>query len=94
MNSLIEVISGMGNPFMDDCPELVVLDTHNCVTYAQYKLLRTALPANIVMGIYTDVVIVLTGTFFELQNHYSYLDGIQSWQKLYANVLAERLPFL
>ena len=34
VNSLSEEISNMGNPFMDDCPELLVLDTQNCVSNA------------------------------------------------------------
>lgn len=31
VNSLSEVITAMGNPFLDDGPELLVLDTRNCV---------------------------------------------------------------
>lgn len=31
VNSLSEVIAAMGNPFLDDGPELLVLDTRNCV---------------------------------------------------------------
>ena len=31
VNSLIETIEKMDNPFSDDCPELVKLDSRNCV---------------------------------------------------------------
>ncbi len=34
VSSLSEVISNMGNPFMDDCPELLSLDTRNCASDA------------------------------------------------------------
>ena len=34
VNSLAEVISSMGNPFLDDCPELLILDTRNCASDA------------------------------------------------------------
>ncbi len=34
VNSLSEVIRTMGNPFLDDGPELLVLDTRNCVSDA------------------------------------------------------------
>ncbi len=34
VSSLSEVISNMGNPFMDDCPELLSLDTRNCASNA------------------------------------------------------------
>ena len=30
VSSLCEVVSNMGNPFVDDCPELLVLDSRNC----------------------------------------------------------------
>ena len=30
VNSLFETISNMGNPFMDDCAELLALDSRNC----------------------------------------------------------------
>lgn len=30
VSSLCEVVSSMGNPFLDDCPELLVLDSRNC----------------------------------------------------------------
>ena len=33
-NSLFETISNMGNPFMDDCAELLALDSWNCATEA------------------------------------------------------------
>lgn len=41
VNSLLEVISGMGNPFMDDCPELLVLDTRNCANDAVVSTVQT-----------------------------------------------------
>ena len=30
VKNLVGVISEMGNPFLDDCPELLALDTRNC----------------------------------------------------------------
>ena len=30
VKNLLSTISEMGNPFEDDCPELLALDTHNC----------------------------------------------------------------
>ena len=42
VNSLFSSIGRMGNPFVDDFPELVMLDNHNCVdesvTLALYAL--------------------------------------------------------
>ena len=34
VNNLSEVIANMGNPFLEDCLELLVLDTRNCVSDA------------------------------------------------------------
>ena len=34
VNNLSEVIANVGNPFLEDCPELLVLDTRNCVSDA------------------------------------------------------------
>ncbi len=34
VNSLSEVMASMGNPSLDDCPELLILDTRNCVSDA------------------------------------------------------------
>lgn len=41
VKSLSEVISSMGNPFLDDFPELVVLDTRNCVSDAVVSTVKT-----------------------------------------------------
>lgn len=41
VKSLSEVISCMGNPFMDDCPELLVLDTRNCANDAVISTVQT-----------------------------------------------------
>ncbi len=41
VNSLAEVISSMGNPFLDDSPELLVLDTRNCATDAVVSTVQT-----------------------------------------------------
>lgn len=30
VHNLSETMSNMGNPFLDDCPELIVLNTRNC----------------------------------------------------------------
>ena len=32
VQNLTETISNLGNPFLDDCPELLVLDTRNCAS--------------------------------------------------------------
>lgn len=34
VQDLCDTISNMGNPFLDDCPELLVLHTHNCADEA------------------------------------------------------------
>ncbi len=41
VKSLSEVISSMGNPFLDDFPELLVLDTRNCVSDAVVSTMKT-----------------------------------------------------
>ena len=41
VNSLSEVTSSMGNPFMDDFPELLVLDTRNCANDAVVSTVET-----------------------------------------------------
>ena len=41
VNSLAEVISSMGNPFLDDCPELLILDTRNCASDAVVSTVQT-----------------------------------------------------
>lgn len=32
VHNLAETIANMGNPFMDDCPELLILNTRNCAS--------------------------------------------------------------
>ena len=41
VNSLAEVISSMGNPFLDDCPELLILDTRNYASDAVVPTVQT-----------------------------------------------------
>ena len=40
VNSLSEVITSMENPFLDDCPELICLDTRNCASEAVANTVR------------------------------------------------------
>ena len=41
VNSLSAVISNMGNPFLDDCPELLALHTRDCTTDAVVETVHT-----------------------------------------------------
>ena len=41
VNSLSAVISNMGNPFLDDCPELLALHTRDCTSDAVVETVRT-----------------------------------------------------
>ncbi len=41
LNRLFEVISNMGNPFKDDCPELLTLDSQNCTSEDVISTVRT-----------------------------------------------------
>ena len=38
---LFSTINNMGNPFLDDFPELVTLDSHNCIDESGVNALRT-----------------------------------------------------
>ena len=40
VNNLFTTISSMGNPFMDDCPELLALESRNCATEAVVDIVR------------------------------------------------------
>ena len=39
--SLVDTITSMGNPFFEDCPELVVMDTRDCVENSVEAMVRT-----------------------------------------------------
>ena len=41
VNSLSAVISNMGNPFLDDCPELLALHTRDCTSDAVVETVHT-----------------------------------------------------
>ena len=41
VNNLVNTISEMGNPFQDDCPELLALDTRNCADESVVATVQT-----------------------------------------------------
>ena len=41
VKNLAEIIADFGNPFLDDCPELIALDTRNCADESVVRTMRT-----------------------------------------------------
>ena len=39
-NSMYQTMAGMGNPFKDNCLELLALDSHNCATESVVETVR------------------------------------------------------
>lgn len=58
VNNLSAVISNMGNPFLDDCPELLALHTRDCASDAVVETVRTieSLGATQYQQYVTDVI--------------------------------------